>query len=87
MAKQKKERPDKGMLIFAAVVSALALIIRPTMFISLAIGWFCAYKCHAWAVKVKGDKLAAFLIGFVFGIFGLIGIWIFYRKRLGKIKK
>ncbi|MBW2993286.1 hypothetical protein KY317_01795 [Candidatus Woesearchaeota archaeon] len=87
MEKKKKERPDKGMVIFAAVVSAFMLILRPTMFISLAIGWLCAYKCHSWAVKVKGDKLAAFLIGFVFGIFGLLGIWIFYRKRLRKVKR
>ena len=86
MAK-KKERPDRGMIIFAAVVSVIMILIRPTMLIYMAIGWFCAYKCHSWAVKAKGDKLAAFLIGFVFGLFGLLGIWIAYRKRLRKFRK
>ena len=55
--------------------------------IGLIIGFACGNKCISWATKIKKSKNWAFFIGFFFGLFGLLGYWIYCRKKIRGNKK
>ncbi len=48
------------------------------------VGYMCAQQCIKWAVKIKRSINGAYSIGFLFGPFGLLGYW-FYYKNMHKI--
>lgn len=48
----------------------------------IALG--CAYKCGNWAVEIKKSPNWAYVIGFVFGLFGLLGYYIYYKREKKK---
>jgi len=48
--------------------------------ISFLIGYYMAKE---WSPRINGSQSWAFAIGFFFGIFGLIGYWLYYRHKLG----
>lgn len=47
--------------------------------ISFFIGYYMAKE---WAPRINGSQSWAFAIGFFFGIFGLVGYWLYYRHKL-----
>ena len=38
----------------------------------------CANKCSDWAKKINKSMNFAYVIGFVFGLLGLLGYWIYF---------
>jgi len=49
-----------------------------TLFILLLAFWFGGI-CRKMAVKHKRNQIVAFLVGFLFGLFGLIGYWVYIQ--------
>lgn len=49
--------------------------------IGFAISFACADKCMDWAVKIKKDVNIAYLVGFLFGLVGLLGYWLYYKEN------
>jgi hypothetical protein len=45
---------------------------------------WCGFKCAKWATRIKKSPDWAYAIGFLFGLLGLLGYWIYYK---GKTKK
>lgn len=43
---------------------------------------YCANKNVNWASKIDRSVNLAFSIGIVFGLIGLFGYWVFYKKRI-----
>lgn len=67
-------------IIFFALINIITLSISGI--ISLIIGFACGNKCVDWSIKINKNKNWAFLIGFFFGLFGLLGYWLYCGKRL-----
>jgi len=42
----------------------------------------CGKKNAKWALKIKRSMNIAYIIGFVFGLLGLLGYWIYYKVQL-----
>ncbi len=66
------------------IVVVLILISLGNLFfamIGLAIGFACGYKNYEWAREIKKNTDIAFLIGYCFGLLGLLGYWIYYRNK------
>ena len=75
--------------IIAVVLWIIIIIISPFDFfswfyacISVFIGYHIAKE---WAPRINGSQSWAFAIGFFFGIFGLIGYWLYYRHKLDNL--
>jgi len=50
--------------------------------IPLAIGLMCAYKNSKWAKEINKSKNVAYIIGYLFGLVGLVGYFVYYTTRL-----
>ena len=58
-----------------------------TLLMSGIISLFCGYLCSKWAAKIKKSVNAAFIIGFLFGLAGLLGYFIYYKIKIKKGKR
>jgi len=70
----------------AAVVIVAALIFTrsPQTIVGGLVGIICAHFCYKWAARVDSSSGLAYVLGFLFGLFGLLGYYIFYRTRRKK---
>lgn len=53
--------------------------------IGLGVAMYCGSKCVDWANKISKKRVdinAAYSIGFIFGLIGLVGYWLYYRNKL-----
>lgn len=53
---------------------------------ALIILLFSARICYYWSKKIKANRTLAYLIGISFGLFGLLGYFIYYRIKLKNVK-
>ena len=64
-------------ILYSAIICYFGgLIILIPIFISI----YTATKCHDIAYRKKENTRFAFLIGMVFGLFGLLAYYLIYRK-------
>ena len=68
-----------GLLIYLAVINPIGCIFV------IFIGFVCGNQCVSWATQIKKSKNVAFFIGFVSGLSGLLGYWIYYKIKIRKI--
>ena len=54
-----------------------------TLFIGI-ITIICGYKCSRWAVKIKRNPNIAYVIGFLFGLLGLLVYYVYYESSINK---
>ena len=72
-----------GSVVFVIVV----IFLRGPLFIIRGIvGLLCGYQCFKWATRIKKHPTPGYLIGFFFGLFGLLGYYIYYRVKKNKLK-
>lgn len=50
--------------------------------IAFGIWIACSNKCVEWSTKINKNKNFAFFIGLILGLLGLLGYWIYCRKKL-----
>ena len=86
MAK-KKDISAWAFVLAGAFTGVLIISFDIASIAGAVVGWLCGWQCHKWAARVRGNNNAAFLVGFFFGLIGLLIMWLVYRKRLKKAKK
>ena len=44
----------------------------------------CGNKCSKWAYEIKKSTNAAYIVGFLFSLLGLLGYWVYYINLISK---
>ena len=87
MEDKNKKQVDKWLKISSYIFVGLTTLFFG--FVNLlggAIALGCGDKCSEWAFKINENLNVAYLIGFLFGLFGLLGYWIYYKRMKTKEK-
>jgi len=50
------------------------------LLVAFLIAITCANICSGWASRIKESPNIAYSIGFLFGLLGLVGYWIYYKR-------
>lgn len=58
-----------------------------SVFVSGILALWFAKLCAGWASKIKGNPNVAYIIGFIFSLFGLLGYYIYYRIKSKRTEK
>ena len=48
---------------------------------------YCGNKNSKWASKINSNMNLAYAIGFMFSLLGLLGYWIYYKKKMSQCKE
>ncbi|MEA3429721.1 MAG: hypothetical protein U9R08_00450 [Nanoarchaeota archaeon] len=68
-------------IVVVIIIVSLILTKSPRVILSGLIGMGCASLCYKWAVRIKSSPGLAYVLGFIFGLFGLLGYYIYYRSH------
>ena len=77
-----KKRPPAWLYIITIILVIALVVINPGYAIGGAIAIMCASMCWNWASKIKANSFLAYFIGFFGGLLGLLGYYIYYKKKL-----
>ena len=84
MMKSKEEvKIPLWLYLIGSILWIPAVVTYPSFGIIIGAGvtLYCGSKCYEWAHELKNNKILAFFIGFIFGLFGLLGYWIYYKAK------
>lgn len=87
MKNKNKKQVDKWLKISSYIFVGLTILF--VGFVNLIggiIALACGDKCSVWALKINENLNVAYVIGFLFGLFGLLGYWIYYKRMKTKEK-
>jgi len=83
---RRKNNISSWALILAIIITGIAMFGVGSFraILGSIVGWLCGWKCYQWAIKAKKKGTSAFLVGFFFGLIGLLLVWLVYRKYMSK---
>jgi len=84
----KYKKPWWMYIIVIAVVLSTTYEVGFLATIIFTIIWFfCANKCVEFSNRINKSNNWAFFIGFVFGLIGLLGYWIYYKINYKEVNQ
>jgi hypothetical protein len=81
--KQEYEYPVWAWGIFILMYVFLFFTISPfIVIIQIALFFWCKVYFVDWAIKIKGNPIAPFMLTLFFGLVGYLGYYIYYRNKI-----
>lgn len=75
-------------LSLVGLIIIISVSFDKTFLEFLIIGIFailCARQCYKWSIKINSNIYAAYFIGLLFSLFGLLLYYIYYKNKIKRL--